>query len=261
MPELPEVETFRKYIDGTSLDQKIVGFDCADPRLLKKDHEVFNASLIGQSFVETHRIGKYLFIKTTGEHTLVMHFGMTGRPAYYYGSEARPKYAHIVYQFANGYNLGFENRRKFGWNDLTEGIEEYQQYIGLSTDAQDLNFEDFMKAVQRRKTYIKPVLMDQSVTAGIGNWMADEIFYQAQVHPEQKVHQLTEDQLSRIFEIMKEVIETAIREEAVYQNFPKHYFIHIRSEGSQCHHTASKIEKLTVGGRSTYYSPGWQALN
>lgn len=258
MPELPEVETFRKYIDGTSLDQKIIGVDCADHRLLKKELEVFEKALIGQSFIESHRIGKYLFLRTTSSKTLVMHFGMTGRPAYYYGSDARPKYAHIVYQFANGYNLGFQNRRKFGWNDLTDSIESYQQQVGLSTDARSLTFDAFKAAFQKRKTYIKPVLMDQSVTAGIGNWMADEIFYQAKIHPQKKVAQLTETELRLVFDIMKDVIETAIREEAVYQNFPKHYFIHIRKEGAQCHHTSSKIEKLTVGGRSTYYSPGWQ---
>jgi len=260
MPELPEVETFKKYIDGTSLDQKIVGVECADHRLLKKEIELFKSSLIGQAFTETYRVGKYLFLKTTGKQTVVMHFGMTGRPAYYYGTEARPKYAHIIYQFSNGYFLGFQNRRKFGWNDLTESIEDYQRQVGLSTDARDLTFEAFVESLQKRRTAIKPVLMDQSVTAGIGNWMADEIFYQAQIHPQKKVDQVSEAELKLIFDIMKEVIETAIQEEAVYQNFPTHYFIHIRKEGAQCHHTASNIEKITVGGRSTYYSPGWQKL-
>ena len=143
MPELPEVETFKKYIDASSLDQKIIGIDCADHRLLKKEQEQFESNLVGHRFTETYRIGKYLFLKTTGSKILVMHFGMTGRPAYYYGAEARPKYAHIVYRFSNGYNLGFQNRRKFGWNDLTDNIEEYQKQIGLSTDARELTFEAF----------------------------------------------------------------------------------------------------------------------
>ena len=89
-----------------------------------------------------------------------------------------------------------------------------------------MTFEDFKKALLKRKTYIKPVLMDQSVTAGIGNWMADEIFYQARIHPEKKVKELSEGEIKLIFEVMKEVIETAIKEEATYRNFPKHYFIH-----------------------------------
>ena len=260
MPELPEVETFKKYIEGTSLHQKIVGIDCADNRLLKQDIDLFESSLIGQSFTETKRTGKYLFLRTSGNKTVVMHFGMTGRPAYYYGPEARPKYAHIVYQFSNGYNLGFQNRRKFGWNDLTDSVDGYEKKVGLNTDARIMTYEAFKAAIQKRKTFVKPVLMDQSVTAGIGNWMADEIFYQAQIHPQKKIPQLSEKELKLIFDIMKGVIETAIKEEAVYDNFPKNYFIHIRKEGAQCHHTSSLIEKLTVGGRSTYYSPEWQKL-
>ncbi len=260
MPELPEVETFKKYIEGTSLHQKITGIDCEDHRLLKKDLESFEEALVGQSFTETKRIGKYLFLKTTGDKVLVMHFGMTGKPVYYSDPGTRPKYAHIVYRFASGYYLGFLNRRKFGWNDLAANIEDYQQHVGLSTDARDLSFEDFQRSLQNRKTYIKPVLMDQSVAAGIGNWMADEILYQSKIHPMKKTVHLTKEQLKTIFDRMKEVIETAVAKEAVYEDFPSHYFIHIRREGAQCHYTSSKIEKLTVGGRSTYYSPKWQEL-
>jgi formamidopyrimidine-DNA glycosylase len=260
MPELPEVETFRKYIEATCFDQNIVGILCADERLLKKDLEAFKEQLIGTSFTSSHRTGKYLFLETTGEATLVLHFGMTGRPAYFYGLEARPRFAHIVYQFENGYNFGFENRRKFGWNDLTTDIQTYEHNKGLNTDARSISFEDFQKAISKRKTYIKPVIMDQSVTAGIGNWMADDICYQAKIHPKKKVPDLSEEQLKKVFDAMKTVIEVAIKEEAVYKNFPKDFFIHIREEGAICHHTGAKIEKITVGGRTTYFSPVWQQL-
>ena len=111
MPELPEVETYKKYTDSTCLDQKIVNIDCADERLLKKELSDFKDALVDQSFTETQRIGKYLFLKTTGKYILVMHFGMTGRPDYYYGEEARPRFAHIVYSFNNGYHFGFSNKR------------------------------------------------------------------------------------------------------------------------------------------------------
>ncbi|MEM6525412.1 MAG: DNA-formamidopyrimidine glycosylase family protein [Bacteroidota bacterium] len=258
MPELPEVETFKKYIDKTSLDQKIVAIECADQRLLKKDLEMFEEALIGHSFTQTQRIGKYLFLKTTGNHILVMHFGMTGKPEYYYDPEARPKYAHIVYSFGSGYHLGFLNRRKFGWNDLTTSIEAYQNQVGLSTDARDLSFEGFISSLKKRKTHIKAVIMDQSVAAGIGNWMADEILYQSRIHPERKVNQLSKEELKTIYDRMQEVIELAIDKEAVYRLFPENYFIHIRKEGAICHRTGAEIQKLIVGGRSTYYSPGWQ---
>ena len=100
--------------------------------------------------------------------------------------------------------------------------------------------------------------MDQSIAAGIGNWMADEILYQSKLHPARRVNDLSKEEIRTIFDRMKGVIELAIGKEAVYSLFPKDYFIHIRKNGAKCHHTGSEIEKLTVGGRSSYYSPDWQ---
>ncbi len=174
MPELPEVATYKTYFDSTSLHQKITDIDCADERLLKKDFDEMREALIGQRFVSTERIGKYLFAKTSGEKVLVLHFGMTGNLQYYKGAESRPRFAHIVYSFDNGFHLGFLNKRKFGWNDLADSVESYQQKVGLSTDASKLTLEEFKASLSNRRTYIKPVIMDQSVAAGMGNWLTDE---------------------------------------------------------------------------------------
>jgi len=260
MPELPEVATYKTYFDGTSLHQKITDIQCADERLLKKDFDTFKDALIGQEFAETQRIGKYLFAKTTGEKSLVLHFGMTGRLKYYRDPEDRPKYAHIVYSFDSGFHLGFLNKRKFGWNDLADSIDDYQSEVGLSKDAMDLTFEDFQENIAKRKTYIKPVLMDQSVAAGMGNWLVDEVLYQSGVHPEHKLENMDAETIRHIYDTMQRVLKVTVEKQAVYRDFPEDYFIHIRKKGAKCHHTNSKIEKLEVGGRATYYSPGWQQL-
>ena len=260
MPELPEVETYKTYLDSTSLHQKITAIDCADDRLLKKDISEFEDSLIGTSLTETERIGKYLFVKTSGGKVLVMHFGMTGRLEYYKDTDSRPKYAHIVYSFDSGFHLGFLNKRKFGWNDLADSVDEYQEETGLSNDASKLTLKEFKASLSTRRTYIKPVIMDQSVAAGIGNWLADEVLYQSRIHPEKRVEDMGEDEIERLFETMKEVIEVTVEKEAVYRNFPEDYFIHIRKQGAICHHTGEKIKKKKVGGRATYFSPSWQTL-
>jgi formamidopyrimidine-DNA glycosylase len=175
MPELPEVHGYQQYINATCLHQKITAIHCRDDKLFKMHPDTFNQHLIGEEFTGTRRIGKYLFVKTSGDRVLVMHFGMTGRPHYYKDEEARPKYAHIQFAFENGYHFGFENKRKFGWMDLCKDIDQYQKEKNLSDDARDLSWEDFKASFSNRKTYIKPILMDQSVAAGLGNWMVDEI--------------------------------------------------------------------------------------
>lgn len=260
MPELPEVETYRRYFDSTSLKQLITNISCADERLLKQPFNDFREYLIGQSFTSTERIGKYLFVCTSGKKVLVLHFGMTGNLDYYHESIDRPRFAHIVYHLEGGYNLAFLNKRKFGWNTLTDDISAYQQQVGLSTDATKITKDAFLQALSRRKTAIKPVLLDQKVTAGIGNWLADEILYQSRIHPEKKVQDLTEEECLSIFQNMQRILETSIAEQAIYRNFPKNYFIHIREADATCHHTGVPIEKIKVGGRATYYSPEWQKL-
>ncbi len=260
MPELPEVEGYKVYIDSTALHKKITAFECRDNRLLKTPKSDFEEYLVHQQLTETKRIGKYLFVKTSGKKILVMHFGMTGRPNYYKEKDDRPKYGHIMLTFENGFHFAFECKRKFGWWDLIDSIEDYKKDKKLSDDARDLSLEDFKTSLKNRKTFIKPVLMDQSVAAGIGNWMADEILYQSKIHPETKVQNLSKKQIELIFNAMKKVIKVAIENDAHYDDFPEDFLIHFRKEGAKCFHTGAEIQKIKVGGRSTYFSPEWQKL-
>lgn len=260
MPELPEVEGYKVYIDNTVLHKKIIKFECRDNRLLKTSTADFEKHLITKELTQTKRIGKYLFIKTSGEKILVIHFGMTGRPNYYKEKDDRPKYGHIVLTFENGFHFAFENKRKFGWWDLIDSIEDYKIARKLSDDARDLSLEDFKNSLHKRKTFIKAVLMDQSVAAGIGNWMADDILYQAKIHPETKAQDLSDKNVETLFNAMKNVIEVAIANDAHYPDFPEYFLIHNRKEDATCFHTGGKIQKIKVGGRSTYFSPEWQKL-
>ena len=258
MPELPEVHGYQQYINATILHKKIVHLECRDDRLLKMTLPTFNKHLLGEEFTGTERIGKYLFLKTTGDRILVMHFGMTGRPKYFHDVDDRPKFGHIMLAFDNDYHFAFENKRKFGWWDLTENIEEFRKEHKLSIDARQLTLEAFRKSIDGRKTSIKNILMNQSICAGVGNWMADDILYQAQIHPEVKVSELDEDQIKKLFDKMQHVIEVAIDHDAHYSDFPDYFLIHNRKGREECYHTGKALEKIKVGGRTTYFSPEWQ---
>ncbi|MEM6516014.1 MAG: DNA-formamidopyrimidine glycosylase family protein [Bacteroidota bacterium] len=260
MPELPEVHGYQTYINSTCLNQKIIRLDCRDNRLLKQPKADFEEHLIGNKLIKTERIGKYLFVHTSGEKVLLMHFGMTGRPNYFKSEEDRPKFGHIMISFENGFHFAFENKRKFGYWDLVDSVSEFQKERNLSDDARNLTFEQFKCSIQNRKTDIKKVIMDQSVTAGIGNWMADDILYQAKIHPQKKVQDMSDKDIQAVFDKMKHVIEVAIEHEAHYESFPTYFFIHIREENANCHHTNSKIERIKVGGRTTFFSPKWQKI-
>ncbi|WP_124978779.1 Fpg/Nei family DNA glycosylase [Nonlabens xiamenensis] len=258
MPELPEVHGYQQYVNSTILHKEILEMECRDERLLKRPIKAFKELLIGNQFTGTQRIGKYLFLETSNQTSLVMHFGMTGRPSYYKDAAQRPKFGHIVLSLVNDFQFAFENKRKFGWWDIAENIEEYRKEHGLSKDARSLSLEEFRENLSNRKTDIKKVIMDQSVCAGVGNWMADEILFQAQVHPEKKLADMDDQQVSNVYKALQDVIETAIDNDAHYDDFPKNYLIHHRKEGGSCPQTGASIQKIKVGGRSTYFSPEWQ---
>ena len=261
MPELPEVYGYQQYIKSTCLHQKIVAMDCRDDRLLKKSLADFKKHLVGQEFTGSERIGKYLFLTTNGAKSLLLHFGMTGRPNYYKSEEDRPKFGHIVLTFENGFHFAFENKRKFGKWDLVDSISDYKKEHNLSKDSLDLSLSEFKANVQKKKIAIKKVLMDQSITAGVGNWIADDVLYQAQVHPEKKVTDLTLTELDLIYDKLQYVLTTAIELDAHYEDFPEQFMMRKRRKiGADCYYTDGNIEKITVGGRSTYYSPDWQQL-
>jgi formamidopyrimidine-DNA glycosylase len=162
--------------------------------------------------------------------------------------------------FENGFHFAFENKRKFGWWNLTSSIEEFKAEHKLSDDARDLSLTDFKDSLSSRSTDIKKIIMDQSVCAGVGNWMADDILYQAQIHPKHKVDDMTDKHIKAVFDALKNVIEVAIDKDAHYADFPDYFLIHNRKDGGVCHHTGCDIQKIKVGGRTTYFSPDRQSL-
>lgn len=260
MPELPEVYGYQQYVNKTCLEHRIISFDVRDSRLIKKTHKDFEKLLLGNKFIRTDRIGKYLFIHLISGPILVVHFGMTGRPTYYHKSVERPRFGHIDIGFDNGYHFAFENKRKFGWWDITDSIEGYRKEHQLNVDARDLTFDAFTAVAAHRKTAIKNVLMNQSVTTGVGNWIADDVLYQAKIHPLKKANTLSKKELKTIYEKLQHVIDIAIELETRYNDFPEYFLIHNRKGREHCCHTGKELEKIKVGGRTTYYSTAWQKM-
>ncbi len=259
MPELPEVEVYKQYFDGTSLNHRIVSIDIDDPRLVKQPNENFIKALISSSFTHSDRIGKFFFAHTSSDKVVIFHFGLTGNFYYFNESEDTPRFTRVLFHFDNGFKLAFVNMRKFGWVDLIDDVEDYREKRGLGQDAQKISYDEFYEKFRKRKSIIKPKLLDQKLIAGVGNWIADEILYQSQLHPESNIENLSDDELKVIFEKMQHILEVAVREDANYEQFPHYFFIHIRKKvDAKCFYTGGPIEKIEVGGRGTYFSPKYQ---
>ena len=146
---------------------------------------------------------------------MVFHFGMTGSFHYYKDPEDQPKYAQVIFAFDNSFKLAYISRRKLGWLDIADSVQEYVQKIKLGEDALSIGFEDFYNKINRGKSFIKPRLMDQKLMEGVGNWIADEILYQSKIHPESLIQKLTNADFEVMYQKMQEVLKTAVKLDAV----------------------------------------------
>lgn len=272
MPELPEVEIRRQYLETSSLFQAIQHVEVEDKKLLTTDYSTLMNALEGRQFVSTRRVGKNLFILTDNPAVIVrMHFGMTGDLEYYHASLNRPRFARIVFEFATGYNLGFLCPRKFERVGLVSDIDAYLLEKKIGQDGLAITRDTLADLVRRKKALIKPVLLDQHVVAGLGNWIVDEVLFQACVHPEQRADTLTDGQMTQLHQAIQLVLETAIRHEATYRDFPNNFLIHVREwddspyDDVEAHHYCprcqTRIERATVGGRTTFFCPKEQVVN
>jgi formamidopyrimidine-DNA glycosylase len=271
MPELPEVEIRRQYLETSSLFQPIQHIEVEDKKLLTTDYSTLVDSLYGRQFTATRRVGKNLFILTDEPGIIVrMHFGMTGDLDYYHASLDRPRFARIVFEFTSGFNLGFLCPRKFERVGLVRDIDAYLLEKKIAQDGLDITRDTLAATLRRKKALIKPVLLDQSVVAGLGNWIVDEVLFQAFVHPEQRADTLTDAQITQLHDAIRLVLETAIRYEATYRDFPSNFLIHVREWDDSpyddveahkfCPRCRTRIERSTVGGRTTFFCPKEQVI-
>jgi formamidopyrimidine-DNA glycosylase len=273
MPELPEVETYRRYFEETCLHQPLATLTVEDPKLLTTDYDTLAATLRGRSFVGTRRVGKNLFaqLDTPTECWLRLHFGMTGDLAYFRDAEDTPRFARIVFFFQNGFKLAFICPRKFERIGLVENVDRYLTSKKLGKDGLDVTPEELAGTFRRRKGgLLKPVLMDQATVAGLGNWIVDEVLFQSRLHPERRAGELRTEEVGRVHEAIQLVLTTAIRHEANYARFPKRFLIHARAWAAspyddpkaheRCPNCRGALEIKTVGGRTTYLCPACQAV-
>ena len=261
MPELPEVATYQKLFEQAALHRKVVSVAVHEPRVVLVSPETLAERLMGQTFVGTKRIGKQLSVELSGGAWLTLHFGMTGSLRYYRDREDTPRFAKVVWSLDDGFFVAFCCPRILGRVGVADDLEAFRKKKKLGEDAQRITQEAFGQRLAGRKGLIKPLLLNQRVVAGLGNWIVDEILYQAKVHPMTPANQLSESDVARMYDKMQHVLETAIRHEARYEDFPRDFLVTYRWLERDGHPLQQKnIERIVVGGRSTYYCPDEQLL-
>lgn len=257
MPELPDVEVFRRYAGSTSLHKKIEEVEVRDDRIMEGIERSDLEDLSGSEFEDPRRRGKYLFLKA-GKRWVVMHFGMTGRLKYF--RDRGPDHQKVMFRFENGYNLAYVCTRVLGKITLTGSPREYAEENDIGPDIMDIGRKEFVSRLSGKRGRIKSALMDQSLMSGLGNIYADEVLFQAGYHPGERVSDIEEDGLEELYGVVQDVLSAAVEARADPGELPDGYLIPLRGKEGKCPRDGAELKRIRVGGRSTYLCPKHQRM-
>ncbi len=259
MPELPDVESFKRYLDATSLHQRIAHVDVLSAYVLKgiSVRELAHR-LKGRCFESSRRHGKHLFVRTDGNVWLRLHFGMTGSLRYFKDEEKAPPHTRVLFIFARDYRLAFDDQRKFGEIGLIQDVDEFLKMRALGPDALDVDLTNLKELLAEHRGAVKSILMNQKLIAGIGNIYADEILFHAHMHPATETERLNDKRRRQLFRAMRRVLEKAIEHQADVNRMPKSWLLPHRGKGGKCPRCRRELKSSKIGGRTAWFCPHCQ---
>lgn len=271
MPELPEVETVRAYIERHAAGRTITGVKLLLPRLVKNaSAEAFCHALEGHVLTAVSRKGKYLLLRLEGDQSLLVHLRMTGSLIYKdVYEEIRGQ--RIIFSLNQGYII-YRDIRTLGcvWLVPSEGPTGVAGYDTLGPDGNSSAFTAAYLAqkLQRTKRSIKSFLLDQKQVAGLGNIYVDEALFRAAIHPQRQCSSLSEEECICLHDAVQAVLQqglehggTTIRDfiNGNGQEGSNQAFLCVYGkEGTPCPHCGHTIAYMKFAGRGTHYCPHCQ---
>ena len=269
MPELPEVETIRRYLNLKLVNECIDNLEVLNESSLRCAKGLSVNDLKNQYIKSVSRRGKYLNIGLE-DYNLVIHLKMTGQ---IYFNPSIPPINHLrwVLTLKSGSKIYFRDVRKFGRLFIYPKDDVKYLLAGeIGPEPWEINLSYWQKKLKSRRS-IKTLLLDQKVIAGIGNIYADEALYRAFIHPKKKCLDLTLKQALDLLKEVRTVLDCGIRYggtsfrdylggDGKKGNMQDHLLIYQKT-GGLCPRCGERIAKTKVGGRSSHFCPKCQKLD
>ena len=261
MPELPEVETVVR-----SLAPRLTGRHILDARffsrhVVRQKFPALRRRVQNQAVKSVRRHGKFIVLELD-RGVLSIHLGMTGKLLL--DSEPGP-YARAIFELDQGL-LVYDDVRHFGRIEWSPGMLARAQQLG--PDALDIPLADFLAALKKRHSRIKPLLLNQRFLRGMGNIYTDEALFEARIHPRAIASRLSRARATRLHQAMVDILNTAIRlkgssisdyvdADGLPGSFQLQHQVYDRA-GRPCPTCGTTIRRIVVGQRGTYYCPKCQ---
>lgn len=265
MPELPEVETLKRELEKAVLGKKIAEACVHHPLIVRQPSvDKFKKGLAGATIKNILRRAKVLIIELSNGKSLVIHLKMTGQ-LIYPGSGRKSR---VSFRLSDKKNLDFNDQRLFAELRLLDDWRQLKFIKELGPEPFEITVARFKEMLASRKTKIKPLLMEQSFIAGIGNLYAAESLFRAKIHPERPANGLSDKEKEALFTSIKNVLKDAIRQGGSsvddyvrlsgspggYARYHKVY----NKQGKPCLLCKAPIRRIALGGRGTYFCPKCQ---
>ena len=255
MPELPDVEVFRRIADERALDRPIETVSIRpDGMTMTVAEDTLRAALLGHMLTAAERWGKHLFLRSGEDRGrwLRLHFGMTGSLVPLEPGDGEPDHTRLRLDFRGGSRLAYRCPRKLGEIGLADAPRTFAREQGLGPDPlhEGVGPATFRDRLHDRGGIVKAALMDQALIAGLGNVYTDEILFHAGLHPETPMDALSDGDLEVLFGTVRMVIGEAIDAHA---DVARH-----READVPCPRGDGTVRKSEVNGRPTYHCDGHQ---
>lgn len=267
MPELPEVETVRQSLKLRLINKQIKSVRVLwDNIIAYPSKEEFIKEITDKTIIDIQRRGKFLMFDLV-DYYLLSHLRMEGKYFFKDKEEVLDKHEHIIFELDDGMELRYRDTRKFGKMYLISKskINNIGPLVNLGLEPWDDNLTSdyLLDKYKNKKLPIKSVLLDQSIIVGIGNIYADEILFLSKINPLKKCNLINNKEAYDIIKYTREVLEKAIKMggttirtyssvDGVHGLFQQELLVHGKDK-SLCPVCNSKIDKIKVGGRGTYY--------
>ncbi len=261
MPELPEVEQYRRLLVEHALRRRIASVGADDAWYLKRglDGDQARRLLTGTSLVGARRRGKLLLVDTDGPVPVVgLRFGMSGRllvdgrsaieRLLYSPAQTVGKWDRFVLRFEDGGDLRMQDPRRLG------GVELDPDESRLGPDALEATLADMRAALAGATVALKARLLDQSKLAGVGNLVADELLWRTGLSPLRPAGGLDTGEVRRLHRGLHATLGLLIRRGGSHTGD----LMPARRPGGRCPADGAELCRSTVGGRTSWWCPQHQ---
>jgi len=288
MPELPEVEVVRLFLESHLIGKKIIKLEILTPKsfIARPEHV---EGIEGQKIISTSRLGKQLSLYLQNGLILLFHLKMTGQiiysPLSLKGvSEGRGILGHptkdafgslpnkstrLIFTLSDKSKLYFNDQRKFGWVKLLNQAEliEVQKKIGIDLLSPKFTTKYFYTQLQSSLRPIKQILLDQSKFAGIGNIYANDALFLSHLHPQISSKKITLSQAKILRHFLIKILKESISQGGSTAKDNKYihpdgshgqhqfYFRVYQRQGEPCFVCHTPIKKIKIGSRGTFFCP------